>query len=122
MTSERYQYFKDQRDREFNIDSMKKYVGQKTEIDRRLEELLRPYLSSGNPRVLDACCGLGHLSCALAEAYPDASFLGVDQTSYLIDEAKRLCAGNPNVAFDVGDVEDLPKKYPAHFDVTISRQ
>ncbi len=122
MSSQPYQSFKGQLDRDFNIASMKKYVTKKTEIDKRLEQAMAPFLYAGQPRVLDACCGIGHLTRLLAPSYPDASFLGVDQTPYLIEEAKSLCGGLMNVSFETGNVEDLPTRFPSYFDVVISRQ
>src|SRR3989344_3239752 len=84
-------YFKGDADKDFNVASMKKYVETKTAMDAWLEQEFRPLLLAGAPRVLDAACGIGHVSSLLSGINPHACFLGVDQTAYLIDEARVLC-------------------------------
>jgi ubiquinone/menaquinone biosynthesis C-methylase UbiE len=113
-------YFTDEADKDFNIASMKKYVGQKQEMDKALEEMIRPYLASDIPSVLDTCCGIGHVLFFLNETHPQATFLGVDQTPYLIEEARELNAGRKNVSFEIGDLYELSAKYPKRFDLSIN--
>ena len=97
---------------------MKKYLTTKQEMDKILEDMVRPHLA-GSPNVFDAGCGVGHLIRLLAEMNPRAQFLGVDQTDYLIEEARKLNADEANVAFEVGDILDLPMRYPKQFDLSI---
>jgi ubiquinone/menaquinone biosynthesis C-methylase UbiE len=120
-------YFQGEADKEFNVASMKKYVTNKQEMDKALEEMIRPFLASlpagrqgGEPSVLDACCGVGHVISFLSEMNPAATFLGVDQTSYLIEEAKTLNEGREHVSFETGDLFDLPATYPKRFDLSIN--
>ncbi len=115
-----YTYFKGEKDKEFNIASAKKYVEQKQELDKLLESLIAPLIEGQRLSILDACCGVGHLVYFLWNLSPQSSFLGVDQTPYLIEQAKELCRGRENIIFEVGDVYDLSVKYPKHFDIAIN--
>jgi ubiquinone/menaquinone biosynthesis C-methylase UbiE len=45
----------------------------------------------------------------------------VDQTPVYIKKATKLFEEMKNFSFEVGNVEDLPSKYPKAFDLTISR-
>lgn len=117
--NKKYQYFKEKKDKKFVISSMKKYVNEKQEMDKLLESIIMPILAKNNLKILDACCGIGHIDYFLSELNYSNEFLGIDQTPYLIDEAKKLC-NKKNVSFKKGDIYDLPKKYPKYFDVTIN--
>jgi SAM-dependent methyltransferase len=70
------------------------------------EEVLRR-LGSGPLRVLDAGCGDGLLSLAMAERHRDWALLGVDRRDDLLDGARaRAGAGSlGNVAFAAADLE-----------------
>jgi len=115
-----YQYFKGEKDKDFYVKSMQKYVDEKQELDKALEDMLAPYLNSGLRRILDICCGIGHLIYHLSSRFPMATFVGIDQTSYLIDEARKLCAGRSVKFFchDVLDTHFIANEY-AKFDVVI---
>jgi ubiquinone/menaquinone biosynthesis C-methylase UbiE len=115
-----YTYFKGEKDKDFAIASMKKYVEQKQELDKFLESLIAPLIEGKQLSILDACCGIGHLVYFLWNLSPQSSFLGVDQTPYLIEQAKELCRDRENISFEVGDVYDLPAKYPKYFDISIN--
>jgi ubiquinone/menaquinone biosynthesis C-methylase UbiE len=115
-----YTYFKGDKDKEFAIASMIKYVDKKQEMDKFLEKLITPIIQGKNLKILDACCGIGHILYFLSEISPKSTFLGVDQTSYLIEEAKTLCQAKKNIYFEVGDVYDLPYKYLKEFDISIN--
>lgn len=54
-------------------------------------------------RALDIGCGAGETSLALAAARPDASIIGVDISSALIDAARQRAGGNPQLTFTVAD-------------------
>jgi len=116
----RYTYFKGDKDKESNISEMKKYIFEKQEIDKFLESIISPLIEKKSMNILDACCGIGHIDYFLSEISPSSHFLGVDQTPYLIEEAKKLCLGKKNISFEVGDVYDLPKKFNKSFDITIN--
>ncbi len=111
-------YFKGDADKEYNIESMRKYVRDKQELDKLLEKLVSPYLSKGSPQVLDAACGVGHLEYHFAPQFPNAHFTGIDQTRYLIEEAKNITAEMPNTEFFVGDIYTLGETHPKQFDIT----
>lgn len=115
-----YAYFKGESDKEFNIESMRKYVNERQEMDKELETFITPFLRQGNPNVLDAACGIGHLEYFFSDINPHARFLGVDQAAYLIEEARQVNRDKPNVSFETGDILDLSQKYPKAFDLSIS--
>jgi ubiquinone/menaquinone biosynthesis C-methylase UbiE len=56
----------------------------------------------------------------LSEGSPEATFKGIDQTPYLIEEAKKLNAERKNVSFEVGDLFALPERYSKSFDLSIN--
>jgi SAM-dependent methyltransferase len=117
---DRHTYAKGDKDKAFIIGSMTKYVHQPQELDKFLRTLMAPVIQGRDLRVLDAACGIGHLSQMVAEVSPGSSYLGVDQTPYLVEQARELWSGNERATFEQGDVCSLPTKYPKHFDVTIS--
>jgi len=115
----RYTYFDGEKDKEYEINSMKKYVNEKQEMDKFLEKLITPIIRGASLKILDACCGIGHLSYFLSEISPESTFLGVDQTFYLIQEAKKLFHDKKNITFEVGDIYDVTTKYQKAFDISI---
>jgi ubiquinone/menaquinone biosynthesis C-methylase UbiE len=115
-----YKYFPSETDKNLHIDSMKKYVTTKQELDKQLDKLIIPLIQNKQFQILDACCGIGHLDYFLSSSSPDSSFIGIDQTSFLIDEAKILCADKKNVSFEVEDIYNLPTKYAKFFDISIN--
>lgn len=116
----RYRYFKGEKDKDFVIAGMRKYVERKQELDKFLEKLITPFIAGKSLKMLDACCGIGHILYFLSEICPNSYFLGVDQTPYLIEEARKLCKDRKNVSFVVGDVYDICHKYPKEFDICIN--
>jgi len=114
----RYDYHDEEKDKEFNISSMTKYLKEKHEIDKKLEKIITPYIESKKLKILDACCGIGHISHFLSKISPETDILGIDQTSYLIEEAKKL-SNNSRLSFEIGDIYDLPKKYDKNFDISV---
>jgi tRNA (guanine-N7-)-methyltransferase len=68
----------------------------------------RQRLAPGAPLILDACCGVGESSIALASAFPDHYVIGVDQSAarlarYAKDDAPRL---PPNLDLVRADLVD----------------
>jgi len=64
-------------------------------------------------RVLDACCGTGDLSFALAEECPGCEVVGLDFTEEMLERAREKAAarqrrGFPAPTFVRGDLLDLP--------------
>jgi len=104
-----YQYFKgkSESDKRLNIRIMKRYVDRKQELDKQLEKMIAPFMTSKVENVLDACCGLGHVSAMLARKYPKPWFYGVDQTPYLIEEGRKLFKGVENLRLLAWDVNRL---------------
>ena len=114
------QYFKDELDKKHVIKSFKKYVTNKQELDKKLEKLISPYIKNKKLEILDACCGIGHVDYLLSKLSPLSQFVGIDQTPYLIDEAKKICKNKKNIMFKVDDVFNLSKKYKKKFDISIN--
>ena len=104
-----------------NIASMRGYATRKQEIDKMLSYLIEPYIKDKTLRLLDAACGIGHLSAILGEMSPTSTFFGVDQTAAFVEEAKKLYASNAQASFRVMDVEDMPIEFSKAFDVTVCR-
>ena len=85
-----------------------------------LEKLVLEAALTGKEVVLDAGCGAGHASLALA---PFAGkVIAVDLTEPMLDQARQLAADRKlsNVDFRQGDVERLPFDNGA-FDLVVSR-
>ena len=111
-------YFIGTQDREFNLGSMRKYLKRKPEMDKVLETMIAPYMKTGI-EVLDACCGIGHLTHSLHKKFPRAHYLGIDETPYLIKEARKLSAPESTVEFEIDDLYSLRSKYKKAFDISI---
>jgi ubiquinone/menaquinone biosynthesis C-methylase UbiE len=82
--------------------------------------LMRAAEVSAEDRVLDVACGPGLVACAVAPAVREV--VGLDLTPAMIEEARRQqqARGVRNVAWQVGDVTELP--YPdCAFSVVLSR-
>lgn len=115
--------FRHQAEREHALQSMRAYLRNKPEQVKFFEELVGPYLNESGVSVLDACCGIGDLTWFLAQLNPNAVFTGVDKAEFLIDEARKQFAGNPNVNFDQGDIYALSEQFGAKaFDFSVCKQ
>ena len=120
MKNEQRRHYDGKKDKDFIIASFKKCVTEKREIDKDLERIMLPFIKTKKCTILDACCGIGHISYFLSEISPESKFLGVDQTTYLIEEAKKLCLNNSNITFEINDIFDITTKYSKTFDISIS--
>ncbi len=47
------------------------------------------------PRIVDLGCGTGNTIASVAEALPEASFIGIDGSARMIEEARRKLASRP---------------------------
>jgi len=108
------------KDKEFTIASMKKFVKERQEIDKFLKKIITPYIKEKKLKILDACSGIGHISYMLSELSPDSSFVGIDQTSYLVKEARKLCKNKKNILIEQADINELSSKYNKTFDITMN--
>ena len=72
---ERHIHYDVEKDKEFILNSFRKCVTEKREMDQRLENLITPYIKTKNLKILDACCGIGHISYFLNEISPESFFL-----------------------------------------------
>lgn len=57
---------------------------------------------------LDVACGVGFDAAALAGAFPDARFVGVDKCRAFVDRARARAAGVANVSYVEGEADRLP--------------
>ena len=86
------------------------------------QEMLRTYLRDidfpDHAKVLEVGCGTGPVARVIA-AWPNVSeVVGVDPSPYLVEKARTLGAGVPNLVFEVGDGKGLSFD-EASFDVVI---
>lgn len=56
--------------------------------------------------VVDAGCGSGGMTRALADAWPEARVLGVDASEHMLDRAAEQAAGHPRIEFVQASYED----------------
>ena len=98
---------------------MIKYQEQKQELDKQLEKLISIHIKNKSLKILDACCGIGYLSNMLSKISPKSQVLGIDQTPFLIEYAKKNIE-NKKISFEIEDIYKLSKKYRKYFDVTIN--
>ncbi len=86
------------------------------------QEMLRTYLRDiafpPGARVLDVGCGTGAVARVLAVWPNVGEVAGVDPSSYLIEKARALSSGVPNLSFETGDGQALGFR-DASFDVVI---
>jgi ubiquinone/menaquinone biosynthesis C-methylase UbiE len=68
-------------------------------------------------RLLDVGCGTGAMTLGMAQAVAPAEVIGVDQGSALLDQARALGAGQPNLSFVQADIYQLP--FGPEFDVVV---
>ena len=120
MMERRYNYHKGNADKEFELESYRKCVQEKRELDKFLETIITPYIENKSLKILDAPCGIGHISYFLNDISPSSSFFGIDQTPWMIEEAKKLCHEKQNITFQVGDLYDVLPDYKKTFDITIN--
>ncbi|KAJ0421894.1 S-adenosyl-L-methionine-dependent methyltransferase [Aspergillus carlsbadensis] len=79
----------------------------------RVQALLN---SSSSMQVLDLCCGQGRHTINLARRFPSVEFLGVDQSTYLLDIARKRVEETQkveekkalNINFQAGDARQVP--------------
>ena len=102
--SKKYQYFEGNKDKEFNISEMRKYLKTKQEIDKMLERIISPVIKGKKLKILDACCGIGHIANLLSNISNESDFVGVDQSEYVIKDAQELFKDKKNILFEVADI------------------
>lgn len=114
-----YTYYDGEKDKEHIISEFKKPLKKKYEMDKFLEKIITPYIKSNDFEILDSCCGIGQISHYLSQINNNLRITGIDQTPFLINEAKKLW-NNKNIKFEVSDVYDFVKKNRKKFDITIN--
>ncbi len=120
MKNEQRQHYDKEKDKEFIIESFKKCISEKREIDKLLKKLIYLFINLKKYNILDASCGIGQISYFLSEISKESKFIGIDQTEYLIKEAEKLWKNKQNISFEVNDISKIVSKYSKKFDVSIS--
>lgn len=74
-------------------------------LARSALDMLRA-MPSPEPRVIDMCCGIGNLACAIGNAVPHARVWASDFSSVCVETARKNAAalGLANVSVDEGDL------------------
>ena len=72
----------------------------------RLQPGVRAILDRLSPSgsILDLGCGNGYLASQLAQKYPEATYIGLDNSPDLLELARRACAGWQNITFHLADL------------------
>lgn len=107
-------------DKEHSISVNRKYILQRQELDKFFETLVAPHIENRSLKILDACCGMGHLMYLLNQISPNSQFLGIDLKDYLIDEAEKLCEEYPYINFRTLDAYSLSKYFGKEFNISIN--
>ncbi len=107
-------------ERDLHMDMLRE-VGERSDAHVARYLWAEKYLRQGD-RVLDAACGLGYGSYALAELSKAAEITGVDGSDYGVDYAREnFCPHSPKLDFFSGYLPECLEKYPdGHFDVIVS--
>lgn len=90
----------------FIYDRLITWNGYKKAITHFIHRLSLP---NQHLRILDAGCGTGLISFALAEKNPNAEIIGFDYSAKMIESAKKInkLRGFQNIKFYVGDLENI---------------
>lgn len=81
---------------------------------------LLPHLTE-DAKVLDVGCGPGTITAGLADRVPRGHVTGLDASEQVVEQARGLAGGRPNLDFTTGDVYALG--YPDDtFDVVLAHQ
>lgn len=68
-------------------------------------------------KVIDIGCGIGNSTAVLAEKYPNAEIVGIDNSEDMLAAARK---NNPGIVFKKLDVEKELDKIDGHYDVIFS--
>ena len=107
-------------ERDLHMDMLRE-VGERSDAHVARYLWAEKYVRQGD-RVLDAACGLGYGSYALAELSKASKITGVDGSDYGVDYAREnFCPISPKLDFFAGYIPECLAKYPdGHFDVIVS--
>jgi ubiquinone/menaquinone biosynthesis C-methylase UbiE len=107
-------------ERDLHMDMLRE-VGERSDAHVTRYRWAEKYVRQGD-RVLDAACGLGYGSYALAELSKASEITGVDGSDYGVDYARENFSPlSPKLDFFAGYLPECLAKYPdGHFDVIAS--
>ncbi|MEZ2738510.1 class I SAM-dependent methyltransferase [Comamonas jiangduensis] len=107
-------------ERDLHMDMLRE-VGERSDAHVARYLWAEKFVRQGD-RVLDAACGLGYGSYALAELSKAKAITGVDGSEYAIDYAhENFCSITPKLEFFRGYLPECLEKYPdGYFDVIVS--
>lgn len=94
------------------------YLKYSSERARPFFDLLARVQADEPRYVVDLGCGPGNLSAALAERWPSAEVLGVDNSPEMIEAARAGTGQHPRVSFQLADIQDWQPGRPV--DVLVS--
>lgn len=89
-------------------------------VQRFHARLMEEARIGSSDRVLDVGCGNGQVTRDAARLATDGSALGVDLSSPMLAQARRLAEGLPNCSFEEGDAQVHPFEAAA-YDLVLSR-
>ena len=93
-----------------------------TDVKEQRANTLRALALERGQSVLDIGAGPGLLAWELANAVgPEGSVQGLDLSEPMLEMARRRCAQQPHVSFDLGDAGKLPYE-DDRFDAVVSTQ
>ncbi len=101
------------------INSMRKYEDTKQEIDKLLEQLITPYIFNKKLKILDACCGIGHISRLLGAVSKTSRIVGFDIEDELIKVGKKLSQSFDNVELHSEDIFQAIKHTENEYDIAV---
>jgi trans-aconitate 2-methyltransferase len=83
-----------------------RYAAYSDERSRPFHDLVAQVGSEAPRRVVDLGCGPGALTSTLAARWPSADVLGIDSSVDMLADAALLTQRFPNLAFELGSIED----------------
>jgi ubiquinone/menaquinone biosynthesis C-methylase UbiE len=87
-------------------------------VNKTIPVLQRVADVASGERVLDLACGTGTFERRVLTDVPDATLVGVDLASSMVERARAKLGGQPGVRFEQADVHALPFEDDA-FDVAV---
>jgi trans-aconitate 2-methyltransferase len=82
------------------------------ERSRPFHDLVRRIAADRPSYIVDLGCGTGQLTATLAERWPQAEIVGVDNSAEMIAKAKPLT--HPRLRFEIADIREWQPDRPVH--------
>jgi ubiquinone/menaquinone biosynthesis C-methylase UbiE len=101
------------------VSSMMKYEDTKQEIDKLLEQLIMPYIFNQKLKILDACCGIGHISRLLGTMSNSSKIIGFDIEGELIEVGRSLSQSFSNIELHSEDIFQAISHSENKYDISV---